>query len=82
MNEKLITTVKGHCSTWHIYETENGFYKVCNKQYSTIKKAHWAIRIAEYQYLKANPNAPLVNADIWADHDILWCDDFDGNYYN
>lgn len=80
--KRQVKTVKGHCATWHIYEDGFGFYEVCGKRYGTIIDAHRAIRIAERRYLEDNPNSPVVNTNIWADHGILWIDDIDGGYYD
>ena len=78
---RFIEKVKGHCATWIIYEDRDGFYCVSGKRYGTLERAKTAIRIAEREYLRENPNAPLKNADIWADHGCLWVDDIDGGYY-
>ena len=85
MNSIKITTVKGHCTTWTIEETEKGFLIKPNRPdkpiyYPTLGQAKWAIRHAESEFIKRNPDFPLANPDIWCCHGVLWVEDFDGNY--
>ena len=82
MKNRLVKVVKGHCATWKIYEDSDGFYSVCNRRYGTLEAAQRAIRIAEQEYLRNNPNAPVVNTDIWFEHGILVVDSIDGGYYD
>ena len=80
------TTVKGQCTTWTIEETKEGFLVKPNRTnktiyYDSLKTAKQAIRTAEKRYIKANPNAPIANRDIWCNHNVLWIEGIDGNYY-
>lgn len=77
------TKVRGHVTTWSIRETDDDRYLVTpgNKTYPTLEKAKQAIKIAEDNYVKANPKCKVANKEIWADHGTLWVDDIDGGYY-
>lgn len=69
---------------YHIYQiTKNKNYKESNpaRTYSSIEMAKKAIANAEKAYVKAKPNTPVANKDIWADHGVLWVDSITGNYY-
>lgn len=82
MKKQLVKRVKGHCATWEIFIDADDLYCVCGKRYGTFERAVRAIRIAEHNYLEDNPNAPVANTDVWADHGVLWVDDNDGGYYD
>ena len=84
---KEVVIVKGYVATWTIKETSDGKYSVGSggkefRQYTDLKTAHNAIRVAEQRCMQAKPETKNANPNIWFDFGVLITDDNDGNYYN